>query len=58
MLPDNSPELKDAAWKLYGHHHNDLAAVDNLNVEARQSFQDMIMLLNAEAQNAFRPRPT
>ncbi|WP_138475614.1 hypothetical protein [Dyadobacter bucti] len=58
MLPDNSPELKDAAWKLYRHHHNDLAAVDNLNVEARQSFQDMIMLLNPEAQNAFRPRLT
>jgi hypothetical protein len=54
MLPDNSPELKDAAWKLYRHHHSDLVTVDNLNGEARQLFQDMIMLLNPEAQNAFR----
>jgi hypothetical protein len=54
MLPDHSQELAEAAWKLYRHHHDALVAVDNLNREARESFQNMILPLNAEAQNAFR----
>lgn len=54
MLPVNSPELKQAAWKLYRHYHDDLVAVDNLNRAAGQSFQDVIVALNPEAQTAFR----
>ena len=49
-----SPELKEAAWKLYNNHHSDLLKVDNLNEEAGASFQSMIALLNPDAQQAFR----
>jgi hypothetical protein len=49
-----SPELKEAAWKLYNNHHNDLLKADNLNEEASNSFQGMIALLNPDAQQAFK----
>ncbi|PSL27755.1 hypothetical protein [Dyadobacter jiangsuensis] len=49
-----SPELKEAAWKLYNNHHGDLVAVDNLNEEASSSFQSMIALLDPDAQHAFK----
>ena len=51
---DPTPELKEAAWKLYNNHHKDLVAVDNLNEEASSSFQSMIALLNPDARQAFR----
>ncbi len=49
-----TPELKEAAWKLYNNHHNDLVKVDNLNEEASDAFQGMIALLNPDAQEAFK----
>ena len=49
-----TPELKEAAWKLYNNHHNDLVKVDAINEEAGNSFQSMIALLNPDAQQAFK----
>jgi hypothetical protein len=54
MLPDQSPELKEAAWKLYANHHDALKKVDGLNEEASASFQDMIASLNPDTQQAFK----
>jgi hypothetical protein len=49
-----TPELKEAAWKLYNNHHTDLVKIDNLNEQAGTSFQSMIALLNPDAQQAFK----
>jgi hypothetical protein len=54
LLPNNSPELKEAAWKLYANHHKDLINVASLNQEAVISFQSAIKPLSRNAQNAFR----
>ncbi|WP_353718642.1 hypothetical protein [Dyadobacter sp. 676] len=54
MLPEQSTELKEAAWKLYHNHHDDLVRVDNLNEEASRSFQDMIAPLSPDARQAFK----
>ena len=51
---DPAPELKEAAWKLYNNHHNDLVKVDNLNEQAASAFQSMIAQLDPEAQQAFK----
>ena len=50
-LPADSQE---SAWKLYRHHHDDLARVDNLNEQARQAFENAISPLDGPTQQAFR----
>ncbi|WP_221393059.1 hypothetical protein [Dyadobacter sp. NIV53] len=54
LLNNPSPELKEAAWKLYDKHHNDLVTVNNLNQQAVGSFQNLIQLLNPDAKQAFK----
>ena len=54
MLPNRTPELKEAAWKLYNNHHTDLVQVDNLNEQAGTAFRQMIATLDPDAQNAFK----
>ncbi|QRR00015.1 hypothetical protein [Dyadobacter sandarakinus] len=54
MLPNQDPGLKTAAWKLYKNQHSALVAVDNLNAEAVNAFEQMIAPLNPEAQLAFK----
>lgn len=54
MLPNQTPELKEAAWKLYNNHHSDLVQVDNLNEQAGTAFRQMIATLDPNAQNAFK----
>ena len=38
MLTNPTPELKEAAWKLYDNHHRDLVTINNLNQQALSSF--------------------
>lgn len=47
-------DLQESAWKLYKHHHNDLVQVDNLNVQAEQTFESLTANLDVPTQNAFR----
>lgn len=54
MLPNQTPELKEAAWKLYNNHHGDLVQVDNLNEQASAQFQQMIATLDPTGQEAFK----
>jgi hypothetical protein len=53
-VPNASGDLKEAAWKLYNNHHNDLVTVDTLNQQAMNAFEDMVNPLNSDAQHAFK----
>lgn len=54
-LPQSaSPELKEAAWKLYDDHQQDLIKVASLNQDAVISFQNLIRPLGPVARNAFQ----
>jgi len=54
LLSNPTEELKEAAWKLYANHHDDLVTVNNLNQQALISFQELINPLSRNAQTAFR----
>jgi hypothetical protein len=55
MLPASAtPELKEAAWKLYDNHQNDLIKVASLNQDATIAFQNLIRPLGPTARNAFK----
>ena len=54
LLNNPTKELKEASWKLYNNHHDDLVTVNNLNRQAVNSFQDLINPLSHNAQNAFK----
>jgi|GEM_PF-840187 len=55
LLPANpADELREAAWKLYDSHQEDLVTVASLNQDAVISFQKLISPLGPTARNAFK----
>ena len=54
LLPNQDPELQEAAWKLYRHEKENLAKLDNINMNANKEFENSTSHLNASAQEAFR----
>jgi hypothetical protein len=53
FLPNQDPDLQEAAWKLYKHEKEDLVAVDNLNVAAQQEFNKSIDGLDNDTKASF-----
>lgn len=54
-ITKNMPaDLQESAWKVYKNHHNDLVQIDNLNVQAEQTFDNLTANLDVPTQNAFR----
>lgn len=54
LLPNQSPELREAAWQLYRHEKNDLVEMDNIKSVAQQEFDKTIQNLDELTANAFR----
>jgi hypothetical protein len=52
LLPNQDPDLQEAAWKLY-REKKDLVKVDNINVVAQQEFDNTIQHLNEPTREAF-----
>jgi hypothetical protein len=51
LLPNQSPELTEAAWQLYRHEKNDLVEMDNIKAAAQQEFDKTIQNLNEPIGN-------
>ncbi|MFN8344550.1 MAG: hypothetical protein U0X91_06090 [Spirosomataceae bacterium] len=58
LLPNQSPDLRDAAWHLYRHEKADLAKMDNIQTAAQQEFEKTIQDLDEPTANAFRKLST
>ncbi|WP_255070590.1 hypothetical protein [Lacihabitans sp. LS3-19] len=53
MLPTQDATLEEAAWELYRNNNRDLVAVDNLNKQISDNFNQLIGGLDNNAQSAF-----
>jgi len=54
LLPNQDPDLKDAAWKLYHNEKKNLVKLDNIRISANGEFENSVSHLNASARDAFR----
>lgn len=54
LLPNQSPELREAAWQLYRHEKDDLVEMDNIETAAQQEFDKKIQNLDEPTASAFR----
>lgn len=54
LLPNQDPELQEAAWKLYKHEKNDLIKLDNMKMAAQADFEKSIQNLDANSKAAFQ----
>ena len=53
LLPNQDPDLKEAAWKLYKTKKKDLVKVDAIKTDAQLSFEKSIKGLDAPSMAAF-----
>jgi hypothetical protein len=53
ILPNQDPDLKEAAWKLYKNEKKSLARLDNIRMNANAEFERSISHLNSTAREAF-----
>ncbi|HLZ16574.1 MAG TPA: hypothetical protein VKQ08_06015 [Cyclobacteriaceae bacterium] len=53
LLPNQNPDLQEAAWKLYKGEQKSLAKVDNLRIAAEQEFDQRISHVHGAARDAF-----
>ena len=58
LLPNQDPDLQEAAWKLYRKDKKDLVKVDNIDVAAQHEFNRTIQHLNDPAREAFQKLAT
>jgi hypothetical protein len=54
LLPNQDPDLKEAAWKLYHNEKKNLARLDNIRISANSEFENSVSHLNAPARDAFQ----
>jgi hypothetical protein len=54
LLPNQDPDLKEAAWKLYHNEKKNLVKLDNIRMSANSEFEKSVSHLNAPAREAFR----
>jgi len=54
LLPNQDPDLKEAAWKLYHNEKKNLAKLDNIRMSANSEFEKSVSHLNSSARVAFR----
>jgi hypothetical protein len=54
LLPNQDPDLKEAAWKLYHNEKKNLAKLDNIRISANSEFENSVSHLNAPARDAFQ----
>jgi hypothetical protein len=54
LLPNQDPDLQEAAWRLYRHEKKNLAKLDNINESANKEFENSTSHLNSSARDAFR----
>jgi hypothetical protein len=54
LLPNQDPDLKKAAWKLYHNEKKNLANLDNIRISANSEFEKSVSHLNAQARDAFQ----
>jgi len=58
LLPNQDPDLQEAAWELYHKDKKDLVNVDNIDVVAQREFERTIQHLNEPARVAFQKLAT
>jgi hypothetical protein len=58
LLPNQDPDLQEAAWKLYRNEKKNLAKLDNIRIAANQEFEKSIAHLNAPARESFHKLQT
>src|SRR5258708_11110955 len=58
LLPNQDPDLQEAAWKLYKNEKKNLAKLDNIRITANQEFEKSIAHLNTPAREAFHKLET
>jgi len=54
LLPNQDPELQEAAWRLYRYEKKNLVKLDNINESANKEFENSTSHLSSSTQEAFR----
>ncbi|HEV8514793.1 MAG TPA: hypothetical protein VGQ59_16025 [Cyclobacteriaceae bacterium] len=54
LLPNQDPDLKEAAWKLYHNEKKNLIKLDKICMSANSEFEKSVSHLNEPARDAFR----
>jgi hypothetical protein len=58
LLPNQDADLKEAAWKVYDHEEKDLIQMDQVQIAAKEDFNQLIQNLDAPTQQAFQKLST